>query len=225
MRIIEIFNSIDGEVTGWGQGAPSTFIRFAGCNLKCSFCDTPTSRDRERGQVLTLSQLFKTVDKMSDCRQITITGGEPLLQGDVVVKIIQKYINKRITVETNGTIDPKPFMDNHVSIVVDYKLPSAKCQPPNLSHYLNLRTQDVIKFPLRVDSPKDYQTVESFVTFLRSQMQKCWGTARPILAISPIFDRAKKVDLIGVKKITEWECFRREGFILSVQLHKLIGVK
>ena len=85
--IIEIFNSIEGE--GIRAGKLCTFIRVAGCNLRCSFCDTTYSY--EGGVQQTVEQILDQV-KQLECPLITVTGGEPLLQKEVVNELIPQLL-------------------------------------------------------------------------------------------------------------------------------------
>ena len=93
----EIFSGIQGE--GFWTGLPVTFIRFAGCNLSCSFCDT----DYSAREYLTSDQILERVS-CYPVRTLIFTGGEPLIHPlDNLVKILNKS-GFRIHVETNGTI-------------------------------------------------------------------------------------------------------------------------
>jgi len=97
MRINEIFYSLQGE--GQYTGCPAIFIRFAGCNLHCSFCDTDFSSYVE----MTEDEVVQQVMQYSHCHTVILTGGEPTLQ------ITTSFLNKlecnkfNIHIETNGT--------------------------------------------------------------------------------------------------------------------------
>jgi len=105
MKIAEIFTSLQGE--GPTSGYPTVFIRLAGCNLSCTYCDTPASR--QGGEEIDLDELETRVLRESP-RHICITGGEPLLQKDDVTLLSRQLIaaGKKASIETNGTI---PFDD------------------------------------------------------------------------------------------------------------------
>ena len=103
LRIVSIFDSVDGEANAFaGAGQPSTFIRLAGCNLRCSFCDTKYSYGD--GLEMGLDQAVEQVR----LPHVTITGGEPLLQAADVRTLCQALVvgGKTVTIETNGTIRP-----------------------------------------------------------------------------------------------------------------------
>ena len=84
MILNEIFSSIDGE--GLRQGELATFLRFAGCNLKCSYCDTEYAQEKSKKKKKSIEDIFSIVAKLKN-KNITITGGEPLLQSDMITLV------------------------------------------------------------------------------------------------------------------------------------------
>lgn len=96
MIVNEIFYSVQGE--GFFTGTPSVFIRFSGCNLNCSFCDTIHVSGKEMSE----DDIIQEVKKYP-ARHVVITGGEPLIQ--LTETLIDKLhdIDKFIQIETNGT--------------------------------------------------------------------------------------------------------------------------
>lgn len=101
MQIAEIFYSIQGE--GLLTGMPSVFIRFAGCNLRCSWCDTKYASWFPEAESWTLDQVLAEVEKYKS-HHIVITGGEPTIHPELP-ELTQrlKSLGKHITIETNGT--------------------------------------------------------------------------------------------------------------------------
>ena len=99
IAVNEIFYSIQGE--GANSGRPAVFVRLAGCNLKCHFCDTDFSSKKLMKESDILEEIVKIAPK---CRFIVITGGEPLLQN--LLKLTQLLFKNGYctAVETNGTI-------------------------------------------------------------------------------------------------------------------------
>lgn len=95
-KINEIFYSLQGE--GYHSGTPAVFIRFSGCNLKCSFCDTK----HEEGTYMSDNEIIEAVSSFP-ANTVILTGGEPSLQiDDALIKLLHKA-GKYICIETNGT--------------------------------------------------------------------------------------------------------------------------
>ena len=104
LRVKEIFGTIQGE--GPFAGRPAIFIRMAGCNLRCHFCDT----DFEDGDYLALNQIIRKVEAATDhCNTelIVITGGEPLIQNIVPLCVELTSVGFNVQIETAGTVWPE----------------------------------------------------------------------------------------------------------------------
>ena len=86
MIVSEIFRSLQGE--GKNQGRPCTFIRLAGCNLRCAWCDTPYAR--EGGKEMSVAQILDLI-WLQNGKHICITGGEPLLWAEEVLELLRKF--------------------------------------------------------------------------------------------------------------------------------------
>lgn len=105
MKIIEIFKTIQGE--GVLVGTVSVMVRLWGCNLKCKWCDEKFSLKPGTGYEISISDLLKKINSY-DCKNVIITGGEPLIYPDIVE--LTNELKKRdyhITIETNATIKRK----------------------------------------------------------------------------------------------------------------------
>jgi 7-carboxy-7-deazaguanine synthase len=103
MRIAEVFTSIQGE--GRWIGVPSVFLRVSGCNLRCSFCDTPYTSWAPEGEDWSLDRLVDHVAGES-CEHVVITGGEPMLFAELVDLTRRlRALGRVITIETAGTVD------------------------------------------------------------------------------------------------------------------------
>ena len=100
----EMYSSIDGEINYWGQGFPSIFIRLAGCNLNCPYCDTKYAKDTDGAKAFAPEELKKSILKIfPGYKKITITGGEPLLQATALYNFIKLLEDEYlISIETNG---------------------------------------------------------------------------------------------------------------------------
>ena len=113
MRISEIFYSIQGE--GRLLGTPSVFIRTAGCNLRCVWCDTPYTSWRAEGASWPLKKILRLADPYPT-RYVVITGGEPMLAADIEELALElRRKGKHVTIETAGTLF-KPVQCDLISL-------------------------------------------------------------------------------------------------------------
>jgi 7-carboxy-7-deazaguanine synthase len=104
MRISEIFYSVQGE--GTLTGVPSVFIRTSGCNLRCTWCDTPYASWSPEGPEMTLESILAEVSK-HPARHVVVTGGEPMIAKGIreLITMLQAQ-RKHVTIETAGTVSP-----------------------------------------------------------------------------------------------------------------------
>lgn len=209
MRVIEIFKSIDGEINNWGQGTISTFIRFAGCNLNCSYCDTKHSQNVNNGMILTPEQITLQIKT----KKVTITGGEPLLQNrDEFKRLLDLLIQEKriITIETNGTFSIMDFQIYHsekCSFIVDYKLdiPDDKIK----TEFVLLHGYDFVNFPIQNKS--DYDSAKETAR----QFNKNYSSR---ISFSPIG--------FNPEVLLNWMLKDRIDYVaLNMQLHKLLNLK
>ena len=144
LNIASIFCSIQGESTT--QGELTSFIRLAGCNLNCTWCDTRWSHSE--GTIMSLPEIIDSVSKHGS-RYVTVTGGEPLLQKSCM-QLLKALLenNFEISLETNGTIDISGI-DQGIRIIMDIKCPgSTMDKHNNLENIEFLKTRDKLKFVL-----------------------------------------------------------------------------
>lgn len=204
MKVVEIFNSIDGE--GKRVGLPTTFIRLHGCNLNCSYCDT---RYGCEGRDYTEMSVEEIVDHVKEigCKSITVTGGEPLIHPHI--KTLLKCLSNEgfwVNVETNGTMDIIEDI-GHVFYTVDYKCPSSNMNNCMSCNFDRLRYPDVLKFV--VGSTEDLLSAK---TFLDNHPDLCCD-----VYFSPVFGK------IDPKDIVEFILNNRLWNVhVQLQLHKII---
>lgn len=144
MKINEIFFSIQGESTY--AGLPCAFVRLAGCNLRCAYCDTTYAYEEGREQ--TVAQVVRTVERYPTSLA-EITGGEPLLQPDaraLAVELADHGYN--VLLETNGSV-PLRGIDPRVTVIMDIKCPgSGMTERMEWSNLGLLKPRDEVKFVL-----------------------------------------------------------------------------
>lgn len=122
MKVAEIFRSIQGE--SYLMGLPCTFVRLAGCNLRCAWCDTSYAWDDSNAVEMTVGDVLDRVRGLG-ADLVEITGGEPLLQQDSLE--LMRHLcdmGSRVLLETNGTQDVGQ-VDPRVRVVMDVKPPSS----------------------------------------------------------------------------------------------------
>lgn len=126
--IIEIFSSWQGE--GIHLGVRQVFVRFNGCNINCSYCDTlPASHSKNIEKNTLLENIDDLEKRFGPHHSVAITGGEPLVHVDFLKSVLPKLKKKdfKLYLETNGTLpDALSQVINFIDIIsMDIKLPSS----------------------------------------------------------------------------------------------------
>ncbi len=204
LNIIEIFASIQGETSL--SGLPTTFIRLAACNLRCSWCDTTYSFGR--GTTYTLESILEQVDK-NRCKQVCVTGGEPLLQENVH-PLMKSLCDKgyAVSLETSGSL-PTDEVDPRVRIILDIKCPGSGMSHKNLWANLDLlRTHDEIKFVVKDRHDYDYAK--------QVCMEKKLFEKPAAILLSPVYGEMEP------KSLVEWILQDHLPVRLNLQIHKFI---
>ena len=195
--LVEIFESLQGE--GRNSGRPCVFVRFAGCNLKCPWCDTDVAKRFS----LSLGELIAEVTSFK-AKSVILTGGEPTIQNGMPELVARlKDEGYWIGVETNGLVGADWLQ------FVDYVAcsPKAECAA-RYDGNETLRKADEVRI---------VASSEKIVTFCRKIRKQIAATD---YYISPC-DRDGQIDFATAKsvlaKLGDWS--------LSVQLHKLLGFR
>jgi 7-carboxy-7-deazaguanine synthase len=201
MKIIETFTSLQGE--GSTSGYPTIFVRLGGCNLSCSYCDTPDSRIG--GDEIFVSEVFDLVIRQSP-RYVCITGGEPLLQLEEVLDLADrlKTAGKTVSIETNGTL-PFDSLFSSAIICMDVKCPSSG-ESSNLTLLKTLRDVDSVKFV--VGTAEDLMYAEKVIINEEISAE---------IYISPVYGT-------DYNRVADFILNNNLPARMQVQLHKIIGV-
>jgi len=202
MKIAEIFTSLQGE--GKNQGKPCLFIRLAGCNLHCRWCDTACAQTG--GIEMSPDTILEHAWRQNPS-YVCITGGEPLLQADDLEPLLVS-LHKRgtiIEIETNGTID-FTRLQPYASVCMDVKCPSSGEQS-DLGLLDALHQEDTVKFV--VGDETDCQYAKEIITTRRIPGE---------IFFSPVFGS-------DYNPIVQFILANNLPVRFQVQLHKLIGVK
>ena len=192
-ELVEIFESLQGE--GRNSGRPCVFVRFAGCNLACPWCDT----DRARHFSLSLGELVKEIAAFKP-KSVILTGGEPTRVAAMPELIAAlKERGYWIAVETNGTAEPEWLA------FVDYVACSPKLEYP-----------ESLKLT-RANEVRVVASAPEVVAFCRDLPSRIAATD---YYLSPC-ERGGEMDFATAKAALA----ELPGWALSVQLHKLLGFR
>lgn len=207
-NVVEIFDSIDGE--GKRTGELTTFIRLAGCNLRCSYCDTPYGLEFTQGDKMTTTEIINACKEFGN-KNITLTGGEPLARvfiGDLITELALNDFE--VNIETNGSVPlyKAPKLKN-VFYTMDYKCPSSSVEDKmDLENLKFLDEDDVLKFV--VGSAEDLDKTWTILDEYKPKAQ---------VYISPVFGKIEPVEIVNYMK------HHKKSFAnarVQVQLHKII---
>jgi 7-carboxy-7-deazaguanine synthase len=204
LTINEIYYSIQGESTWVGRSC--VFVRLTFCNLRCSYCDTEYAF--YEGKKRTLNEVQDFVATF-ECDLVEITGGEPLLQKNVL-PLMSRLCDTGYTVllETSGAHDISKI-DPRVHRIMDLKTPGSSEVDKNLwSNIAHLTLRDEVKFVM--GSREDYEWSREIVQ--RYDLPSCCHA----VLFSPIFGRIDPRDLV------EWILADRLKVRFQLQLHKFI---
>ena len=189
------------------MGLPCAFVRLAGCNLGCSWCDTGYARDAGAGEAMTVADVLARLAQI-DCWRVEVTGGEPLCQPGSI-ELMRRLCDEgyEVLLETNGSRDISA-VDERVARIVDFKCPASGEADANLwSNVEHLRAGDEVKFVIA--SRDDYDFAAEAVR-KRRLPEKCE------VIFSPVHGLVRPADL------AEWILADGLDVRLGLQLHKLL---
>jgi len=204
LTINEIYHSIQGE-SSWA-GLPCVFVRLTFCDLRCNYCDTEYAF--YEGQKQTLEEIVTKVSAFK-CPLVEITGGEPLLQKNVLpLMSILCDAGHTVLLETSGAHDISG-VDARVHRIMDLKTPGSGEVEKNVwSNIDHLTKRDEVKFV--IGSREDYEWSREKVDRLQLA-SRCHA-----VLFSPIFGR------IDPRQIVEWILADRLDVRFQLQMHKFI---
>lgn len=208
--VVEKFVSINGE--GSRAGELAVFIRFRKCNLNCSYCDTKwANSDTVSAEIMSAEQIAEYVRETS-VKNVTLTGGEPLLQNDLysLIDVLTEQGNS-VEIETNGSISIDKFCGKPCRPIftLDYKLSCSGMESKMvMENYDLLEKDDTVKFVCggQEDLEKAAEIIEKY-----DILNKCHVYLSPVFGM---IDAADMVDFMVKNKMN--------GVRLQLQLHKFI---
>jgi len=205
MQIIEIYKSLQGESSY--SGLPCVFVRLAGCNLRCTWCDSEYTFSG--GDHFTIDQVMQRVRDFG-CRLVEVTGGEPLAQREAFA-LIRTLCDEgfEVLIETGGYVSTAD-VDSRANIILDVKCPaSAEAERNEWTNLERLRAnRDEVKF----------------VVVDRSD----WEFTKKIIAEYDLENRAKAILIspawgqIDLQELAGWIAESGLRVRMQLQLHKYI---
>jgi 7-carboxy-7-deazaguanine synthase len=225
--IVEIFQSISGE--GISAGNIVTFVRVAGCNLRCTWCDTKYSFNETAESILNLlpSEILEEINKFGS-DEIICTGGEPLEEGKTK-RLLPLYLSQKglkVRIETSGASNLYaaeefamfPGSELALTYCMDVKCPgSGMVYNNNLKNITKLKKGDELKFVV-----KD-QTDLKFCHDVIDAYKKHLASNTIAINFSPVFDAIEPVEIVDFLK-SKTAYFKENNLWarLSLQLHKYV---
>jgi 7-carboxy-7-deazaguanine synthase len=225
VRLIELYKSVQGESSF--TGVPCIFVRFAGCNLRCAWCDSEYTFTG--GKPFTEDEVVAQIEALA-CPLIEFTGGEPMLHAKELLPLMHRLLNDETTkytlmMETSGE-RPLEEVPTAVHKIVDVKCPGSGSAFGSfrMSNLDTLTARDEVKFVLR--DRRDYEFARDFIReHLASKIAA--GTLGHIL-LSPAFNQqpsplrtADNLEL-DPRDLVQWLLDDILPARLSLQIHKFV---
>ncbi len=214
MKVVEKFISINGE--GKRAGELAVFIRFKGCNLRCSYCDTLWALEQDCPFKEETPEEITQYILNSKIKDVTLTGGEPLIQPEIkrLIELLLKANDEiRVEIETNGAVLLKDFRvedSSRLSFTMDYKLPS--------SNFENSMKLDNFQYLIKNDSVKFVSGSLEDLNKAKFIINKYDLIKRGIsIFISPVFGKIELTSIVDFMKENNMNDVR-----MQIQLHKVI---
>lgn len=218
MYLIEIYKSVQGESSF--AGLPCIFVRLAGCNLRCSWCDSEYTFIG--GYKLSVDEVLGEVHKLAPVKLVEITGGEPMLQEKELVPFMERLLGDgyEVLIESSGE-RPLERVPKKVHKIVDVKCPgSGEGGSFRIDNLEALTPADEVKFVI-VDR-KDYEFARDFVREHGLEERVRDVIFSPAFRKDPSPERDASNCLLDPRELVEWILADGLNVRLGLQIHKFI---
>ncbi|HZZ38585.1 MAG TPA: radical SAM protein [Acidobacteriaceae bacterium] len=218
MYLIEIYKSVQGESSF--AGLPCIFVRLAGCNLRCAWCDSEYTFTG--GTKMTEDEVVAEVGKLAPVKLVEFTGGEPLLQEREVIPLMERLLGSgyELMIETSGE-RPLERVPRTVHKIVDVKCPgSGEAGKFRLSNLDCLTERDEVKFVIA--NRTDYEFARAFIREHRLETRAGQVLLSPAFTKTPMPERTTENCLLDPRELVEWMLGDGLPARISLQIHKYI---
>jgi 7-carboxy-7-deazaguanine synthase len=216
--LIEIYKSVQGESSF--AGLPCIFVRLAGCNLRCSWCDSEYTFSG--GYKLDADQVEAEIEKLAPVKLIEFTGGEPMLQASELLPLMERLVGRGYTllIETSGE-RPLAAIPSAVHKIVDVKCPaSGECGSFHTPNLEALTKRDEVKFV--ISNRNDYEFARGFLREHKLAEKAGSVLLSPAFSKTPTPERSAENCLLNPRELVEWMLADGLDARLSLQIHKFI---
>ena len=219
MHLIELYKSVQGESSF--TGLPCIFVRLAGCNLRCAWCDSTYTFTG--GKPYTPEDILAAIDALAPCTLVEFTGGEPMLQARELLPLMRTLLERNFTlmIETSGE-RPLEEVPTAVHKIVDVKCPGAGSAANSfrLSNLATLTANDEVKFVLT--DRRDYEFARDFI-HRHDLAAKTGGILlSPAFSQSPSPLRTAENITLDPRLLVDWMLADGLPARISLQIHKFI---
>lgn len=218
MYLIEIYKSVQGESSFAGR--PCIFVRLAGCNLRCAWCDSEYTFTG--GYKLSEDEVVAEIAKLTPVKLIEFTGGEPLLQESEVVPLMERLLRDgyELMIETSGE-RPVENVPKAVHKIIDVKCPgSGESGRFRMTNLASLTERDEVKFV--ITNRDDYEYARGFIRNNALEGRTGGILLSPAFSKTPSPERTTENCLLDPRELVEWMLADGLNARLSLQIHKYI---
>ena len=219
MHLIELYKSVQGESSF--AGLPCIFVRLAGCNLRCAWCDSEYTFTG--GKPFTEDEIVAQIEALAPCKLIEFTGGEPMLQARELLPLMDRLLaqNYTLMIETSGE-RPLAEVPKAVHKIVDVKCPGAGSAANSfrLENLVDLTKNDEIKFV--ITDRADYDFAHDFIRHHKLEEKAGHILLSPAFQKTPSPQRTADNMAIDPRKLVDWMLADGLPARLSLQIHKFI---
>lgn len=219
MYLIELYKSVQGESSF--AGLPCIFVRLAGCNLRCAWCDSEYTFTG--GKAFTEDEVVAQIEGLAPCKLIEFTGGEPMLQARELLPLMERLLGRNYTlmIETSGE-RPLAEVPKAVHKIVDVKCPGAGSAADSfrLENLSALTKNDEVKFVLT--DRADYEFAREFIRTHALEEKAGQILLSPAFQKTPSPQRTADNMTLDPRKLVDWMLADGLPARLSLQIHKFI---